>query len=70
MLLIMQTLFTFYCKTSYLNEEVNCTVPSSSISVPWIKEGRPMGERGRGREKIKERREKQRVRMVEMRESH
>jgi hypothetical protein len=25
----------FY-KTSYLNEEVNCTEPSPSVSVPWI----------------------------------
>jgi hypothetical protein len=31
--LMSQTLFTFY-KTSYLNEEVNCTVPSLSVSVP------------------------------------
>ncbi len=29
----MQTLFTFY-KTSYLNEEVNRTEPSPSVSVP------------------------------------
>jgi hypothetical protein len=29
----MQTLFTFY-KTSYFNEEVNCTEPSPSISFP------------------------------------
>ena len=24
-----------YFKTSYLNEEVNCTEPPPSISVPW-----------------------------------
>jgi hypothetical protein len=23
-------------KTSYLNEEVNCTEPSPSVSVPWF----------------------------------
>jgi hypothetical protein len=27
--------FTFIYKTSYLNEEVNCTEPSPSLSVPW-----------------------------------
>jgi hypothetical protein len=25
----------FY-KTSYLNEEVNCTEPSPSVSIPWL----------------------------------
>jgi len=49
---------------------VNCNEASPSVSVPWIKEGRPMRERGRGREKITERRERQSDRMVEMRESH
>jgi hypothetical protein len=29
-------LFLFY-NTSYLNEEVNCTVPSPSARVPWLK---------------------------------
>jgi hypothetical protein len=32
--LIQQTSFTFL-KTTYLNEEVNCTGPSPSVSVPW-----------------------------------
>jgi hypothetical protein len=31
--LILKILFTFY-KTSYLNEEVNCTEPSPSVKVP------------------------------------
>jgi hypothetical protein len=31
--LILKIIFTFY-KTSYLNEEVNCTEPSPSVSVP------------------------------------
>jgi hypothetical protein len=35
LLLIQQTLFTFY-KTSYLNEEVNRTEPSPSVSVPCL----------------------------------
>ncbi len=34
LLLIMQTLFTFDTKTTYLNEEVKCTEPSPSVSVP------------------------------------
>ncbi len=25
----------FFHKTSYLNEEVNCTEPSPSVSIPW-----------------------------------
>jgi hypothetical protein len=33
LLLIQQTIF-FY-KTSYHNEEFNCTEPSRSVSVPW-----------------------------------
>jgi hypothetical protein len=28
-------LFTWY-KASYPNEEVNCTQPSPSVSVPWL----------------------------------
>ncbi len=34
LLLIMQILITVY-KTSYLNEETNCTDPSPSGSIPW-----------------------------------
>ncbi len=33
-LLIIQTLFTFFYKTSYLNEKVNCTEPSPTVKVP------------------------------------
>jgi len=36
MLLIFATLFTFFPKTSYLNQEVNCTEPSLSVSVLWL----------------------------------
>jgi hypothetical protein len=32
--LIMQTLFTFYKMSCYLNEEVNRTEPSPSVSAP------------------------------------
>jgi len=35
LLLILQELFDFFYKTSYLNEEVNSTEPSPSVSVPW-----------------------------------
>ncbi len=35
-LLIEQTLFTFFTKTSYLTEEVNCNEPIPSVSVPWF----------------------------------
>jgi hypothetical protein len=35
LLVILQTLFTFYYKTSYLNEEVSRAEPSPSVSVPW-----------------------------------
>jgi hypothetical protein len=35
LLLTMQTLFTFFYKTSYLNEEVNGTEQSPSVSFPW-----------------------------------
>ncbi len=33
---ILQTLFSFFYKTSYLNEEVNCPELSTSVSVPWL----------------------------------
>ncbi len=36
LLLIQQTLFTFFNETSYLSEEVNRTEPSPSVSVPWF----------------------------------
>jgi hypothetical protein len=32
--MIFPKIFTFY-KTSYLNEEVNCTDPSLLVSAPW-----------------------------------
>jgi hypothetical protein len=32
---ILPTLCPFY-KTSYLNEEVNCTEHSPSVRVPWL----------------------------------
>jgi hypothetical protein len=35
LLLIVKLLFSFCYNTSFLNEEVNCTEPSPSISVPW-----------------------------------
>ncbi len=35
-LVILQTLFTFFYKTRYLNEEVNCTEPSPLVSIPWF----------------------------------
>jgi hypothetical protein len=35
LLLIVQTLF--FCKTSYVNEEANCSGPSPSVSVPCWK---------------------------------
>jgi hypothetical protein len=28
--------FFFYKKITYVNEEVNCTVPSLLVSVPWV----------------------------------
>jgi hypothetical protein len=31
---ILKFLITFFYKTSYLNEEVNCTEPSPSVRVP------------------------------------
>jgi hypothetical protein len=34
LLFILKILFPFFYKTSYLNEEVNCAVPSPSISIP------------------------------------
>ncbi len=36
LLFISKILFTFFHKTSYLNEEVDCTEPSLSVSVPWF----------------------------------
>ena len=36
LLLILKILSTFYCKTSCLNEEVNCTEPAPSVSIPWL----------------------------------
>jgi hypothetical protein len=30
----LKILFSFFTKTSYLNEEVNCTEPSPSVSIP------------------------------------
>ncbi len=35
LLLILRTFFTFFYKTSYLNEEVNCTMRSRQVSIPW-----------------------------------
>jgi len=36
LLLIMKILSTYlFYKTSYLNEEVNCTKPSPSVSILW-----------------------------------
>jgi hypothetical protein len=35
LLLIVQTHYLHFYKTSYPNEEVNCTEPSPSVSVPW-----------------------------------
>jgi len=32
----LKIVFTFFYKTSYLNEEVNCTEPSPSVSIPWF----------------------------------
>jgi hypothetical protein len=34
---ILKILFTFAKKTSYLNEEVNCTDPSLAVSIPCLK---------------------------------
>ncbi len=33
---ILKIIFTSFCKTSYLNQEVNCTEPSPSVWLPWI----------------------------------
>jgi hypothetical protein len=35
-ILKLKELFAFSTKMSYLNEEVNCTEPPSSVRVPWI----------------------------------
>jgi len=34
LIFIMKIFFTFVCKTSYLNKEVNRTEPFPSVSVP------------------------------------
>ncbi len=34
--LVLQTLLTFFYKTSYLHEEVNCTESFPTVSVPWF----------------------------------
>jgi hypothetical protein len=34
LLLIVDIIYLLY-KTSYFNEEVNCTEPSPSVSIPW-----------------------------------
>jgi len=39
LLRVLKTLFIFY-KTSYTNEEVNCTEPSLSVSILWLIMGR------------------------------
>jgi hypothetical protein len=39
----MQTFLLFY-KTSYLNEEVNCSELSPSVSVPWFDQPTSMTE--------------------------
>jgi hypothetical protein len=36
LIFILKTLFTFFYKTRYLNEEVNRTEPSPSVSVLWF----------------------------------
>ncbi len=33
----IENIIYIFNKTSYLNEEVNCTEPSPSVSVPWPK---------------------------------
>jgi hypothetical protein len=34
LIFMLKILFQFFYKTSYLNEEVNCTEPSPSVSIP------------------------------------
>jgi hypothetical protein len=34
LLFVIETIIYLGCQTSYLNEEVNCTDPSPSVSVP------------------------------------
>ncbi len=41
LLSILKTLFTFFYKTCYLNEEVNCTEPLPSVSVPCLDNALP-----------------------------
>jgi hypothetical protein len=33
--LYIQSIITLCYKTSYINEEINCTEPSPLVSVPW-----------------------------------
>jgi hypothetical protein len=35
-LLFFENFIYLFTKTSYLNEEVNCTDPSPSVSIPWL----------------------------------
>jgi hypothetical protein len=35
MLLILKIIYFSFYKTSYLNEEMNCTEPFPSVRVPW-----------------------------------
>jgi len=35
-LLQLKIMFYLFYKTRYLNEEVNCTEPSPSASIPWL----------------------------------
>ncbi len=36
LLFILKILSIFFYKTSFLNEEVNCTAPSLLVSIPWL----------------------------------
>ncbi len=36
LIFILNILFTFFHKTSYLNEKSKCTEPSLPVSVPWM----------------------------------
>ncbi len=31
----IENIINLFCKTSYLNEEINCTEPSPFVSIPW-----------------------------------
>jgi hypothetical protein len=35
LIFMLKILFIFFYKTSYFNEEVNCTEPYPSVSIPW-----------------------------------